>query len=124
MRDDAADVLHSVLDFVGVAADLPLDASAVANEATTSRSPLVSRALDGVANLPLKRLVPQSTRQKIVSVSSRIRSANTKRFVAPPLDDDIRQYLAETLASEIKGVEDLLGRTLPLWTRPARSLGA
>lgn len=107
---DPSGQLRRVLEFLDVDPGVDIDPSRRVNAAGLPRSRAVTSALNTLRRSPsLRRLVttvvPQRQRE-------RIRSANLDRTTVDPAT---RARLAAALADDVRDLQDLLGRRLPMW---------
>ncbi|MGY1773981.1 sulfotransferase family protein [Blastococcus sp. SYSU D00813] len=107
---DPAGQLRRVLEFLDVDPDVDIDPSRRVNASGLPRSRAVTSALNALRRSPaLRRLVTAAVPQR---QRERVRSANLDRTA---IDPATRARLAAELAGDVRDLEDLLGRRLPVW---------
>lgn len=117
LNRDPAGVYRSALRFLGVADDhRPPGGFAVHNRAKVRRNYLrrMRHALQ-----PLGRLKTALGIRRPFGISERIQRYEGRAKPRPPLPPDVQRALAEYFADDVRRLEELLGRDLSHWRKPA-----
>jgi hypothetical protein len=118
LRSDAAGVVRSTFQFLGVDPQQPVSLE-VHNPNRRSRLELVQRLVYEPPG-PLRRVIPWLRRFPLVHRLRDALVAMTSRPESrPAMDPDLRQQLTAEFAPEVEALGRLIGRALSAWSRSA-----